>query len=41
MAGVLEHIYNFHWRAPDLATGGQPLQDELHAVAQAGFAVVI
>ena len=41
MAGVLEHIYNFRWRAPDLATGGQPLEDELHAVAQAGFDVVI
>jgi len=41
MAGVLEHIYNFRWRGPDLATGGQPLEDELHAVAHAGFEVVI
>lgn len=41
MAGVLEHIYNFRWRAPDLATGGQPLEDELHAAAQAGFEVII
>lgn len=41
MAGVLEHIYNFRWRAPDLATGGQPLEDELKAVADAGFEVVI
>ena len=41
MAGVLEHIYNFRWRAPNLATGGQPLEDELHAVAQAGFDAVI
>lgn len=39
--GALEEIYNFRWRAPDLATGGQPLEDELQAVAAAGFDVVI
>lgn len=40
-AGALEQIYNFRWRAPNLATAGQPLEDELHAVADAGFEVVI
>ena len=40
-AGALERIYNFRWRAPNLATAGQPLEDELRAVADAGFEVVI
>ena len=40
-AGALEEIYNFRWHAPDLATGGQPLEAELRAVAAAGFEVVI
>lgn len=40
-AGALEEIYNFRWRAPDLATGGQPLEEELQVVADAGFEVVI
>jgi len=40
-AGVLAEIYNFRWRAPDLATGGQPLEAELRAVAAAQFEVVI
>ena len=39
--GVLEEIYNFRWRTPDLATGGQPLEVELRAVAAAQFEVVI
>lgn len=38
---ALERIYNFRWRAPNLATAGQPLEEELHAVAEAGFEVVI
>lgn len=41
MASALEQIYHFRWRAPDLATGGQPLEEELCAVADAGFEVVI
>ncbi|MBT9613304.1 MAG: hypothetical protein IV108_08585 [Burkholderiales bacterium] len=40
-AGALERINNFRWCAPDLATAGQPLEEELHAVANAGFEVVI
>ncbi len=38
---ALERIYNFRWRAPNLATAGQPLEEELRAVADAGFEVVI
>ncbi|MBI5751652.1 MAG: protein tyrosine phosphatase family protein [Hydrogenophilales bacterium] len=40
-AGALDRIYHFRWRAPDLATAGQPLEAELRAVADAGFEVVI
>ncbi|MEK6662640.1 MAG: protein tyrosine phosphatase family protein [Pseudomonadota bacterium] len=40
-AGALERICHFRWRAPDLATAGQPLEEELRAVADAGFEVVI
>jgi len=40
-AGALERIYNFRWRAPNLATAGQPLEEELRAVADAGFEIVI
>lgn len=40
-APVLEGIYNFRWRGPDLATAGQPLEEEFPAIAQAGFDVVI
>lgn len=40
-AAALEQIYNFRWRAPDLVTAGQPLEEELRAVAEAGFEVVI
>ena len=40
-AGALERICNFRWRAPDLASAGQPLEEELRAVADAGFEVVI
>ena len=39
--GALERICNFRWRAPDLASAGQPLEEELRAVADAGFEVVI
>ena len=39
--GVLEEIYNFRWRTPDLATGGQPLEVELRAVAAAQVEAVI
>lgn len=38
---VLEAIYNFRRRSPILATGGQPTEEELIAVARAGFEVVI
>lgn len=39
--GILRGIYNFRRMAPDLATSGQPLEEELAAVADAGFDVVI
>lgn len=38
---TLRGIYNFRRMAPDLATAGQPLEEELAAVAAAGFDVVI
>ena len=38
---VLKGIYNFRRMGPDLATAGQPLAEELQAVADAGFEVVI
>lgn len=38
---ALEAIYNFRWCGPDLATAGQPLEEEIPAIAQAGFQVVI
>lgn len=38
---ALEAIYNFRWRGPDLATAGQPLEEEFPAIAQAGFQLVI
>lgn len=40
-AGTLAEIYNFRWRAPDLATAGQPSEEGLRAVGDAGFEVVI
>lgn len=38
---ALEAIYNFRWHGPDLATAGQPLEEEFPAIARAGFQVVI
>jgi protein tyrosine phosphatase (PTP) superfamily phosphohydrolase (DUF442 family) len=38
---ILQGIFNFRRMAPDLATAGQPLENELAAVAAAGFEVVI
>lgn len=38
---ILAGIYNFRRMAPDLATAGQPSEEELAAVADAGFHVVI
>lgn len=38
---ILRGIYNFRRMAPDLATAGQPLEEELAAVADAGFEVVV
>lgn len=41
-AGAPVHqIYNYRWLGPELSTAGQPLEDELRAVAAAGFQVVI
>jgi len=38
---ILKGIYNYRRMAPDLATAGQPSDEELAAVARAGFEVVI
>lgn len=38
---ALGAIYNYRRVTPDLATAGQPLEEELAAVARAGFEVVI
>jgi protein tyrosine phosphatase (PTP) superfamily phosphohydrolase (DUF442 family) len=38
---AIEDIYNFRQLSPRLATGGQPLVDELHAIGLSGFATVI
>jgi protein tyrosine phosphatase (PTP) superfamily phosphohydrolase (DUF442 family) len=34
-------IYNFRQATPDLATSGQPAEDQLAAIAEAGYEVVI
>jgi protein tyrosine phosphatase (PTP) superfamily phosphohydrolase (DUF442 family) len=36
-----DDIYNFRQAAPDLATSGQPKEDQLPAIAEAGYQVVI
>lgn len=38
---MIESIYNFKKISPLWATGGQPDEDELHEIGQAGFEVVI
>ena len=38
---TLEAIYNYRRLSPWLATAGQPLEEELHAIGRAGFEVVI
>jgi len=38
---ILRGIYNYRRVAEDLATAGQPSEEELVAVAQAGFEVVV
>jgi protein tyrosine phosphatase (PTP) superfamily phosphohydrolase (DUF442 family) len=38
---TLEAIYNYRRLSPRLATAGQPLEEELHAIGRAGFDVVI
>lgn len=38
---ALRAIYNYRRLAPDLATAGQPLEEELAAVARTGFEVVV
>ncbi len=38
---MLEEIYNYLKLTEYIATGGQPLEDELEAVAKAGYEVVI
>ncbi len=38
---TLESIYNFQQLEADLATGGQPDEEQLQAIADAGYEVVI
>ena len=38
---MIESIYNYNKISSLWATGGQPDEDELHAIGQAGFEVVI
>jgi protein tyrosine phosphatase (PTP) superfamily phosphohydrolase (DUF442 family) len=41
MATSVGEIYNYREVAPDLATSGQPREDQLAAIAEAGYDVVI
>ncbi len=41
MANSVSEIYNYREAAPDLATSGQPREDQLAAIANAGYDVVI
>jgi protein tyrosine phosphatase (PTP) superfamily phosphohydrolase (DUF442 family) len=41
MANSVDEIYNYREAAADLATSGQPREDQLAAIADAGYDVVI
>ena len=41
MANAVGEIYNYREAAPDLATSGQPREDQLVAIAEAGYDVII
>jgi len=41
VSNSIHEIYNYRQAAPDLATSGQPDEDELAAIAAAGYHVVI
>ena len=41
MANSVGEIYNYRCAAADLATSGQPREDQLTAIAEAGYDVVI
>ena len=41
MTARLDEIYNYRSVEPDLATSGQPDEDELAAIASAGYQVVV
>ena len=41
MANSVGEIYNYRAAGPDLATSGQPREDQLAAIAEAGYDVVI
>ena len=41
MANSVDEIYNYRDAAPDLATSGQPREEQLAAIAEAGYDVVI
>ena len=41
MSATLNDIYNHRQVSPDLATSGQPDEEELAAIAQAGYQVIV
>jgi protein tyrosine phosphatase (PTP) superfamily phosphohydrolase (DUF442 family) len=41
MTNSVGEIYNYREAAPDLATSGQPREDQLAAIAEAGYDVII
>lgn len=41
MSGTVSDIYNYRQAGPDLATSGQPREDQLAAIAAAGYDVII
>jgi len=41
MANSVGEIYNYRYAAADLATSGQPREEQLAAIAEAGYDVVI
>ena len=39
--GSIQDVYNFRQAAPDVATSGQPTEEQLGAIAEAGYNVVV
>ena len=41
MSALVNDIYNYRQATPDLATSGQPREEQLAAIAAAGYSVII